>query len=425
VSWARKYRLRCCGCGALFEDDGVRLDCDGAHAPALLRSVYDARRLSPRDDASMGRFGDWLPRGRRLATTARTAVYRSAGLAAHLGLRRLWIAFNGWWPERGATLATATFKEFEAVAVLDRLAPSERRTLVVASAGNTAAAFAAIASDAGVPVLIVLPLSAWDSLASLVRVGPCARVVAVAGGTYEDAIALARRLAARDGYVAEGGVRNVARRDGMGTAMLAATEAIGALPDVYVQAVGSAAGALAAHEAALRLIGDGRFGTRVPRLVLGQNAPFAPIHDAWAKRAAALGECNPHDARERQRRIAAAVLGNPAPPYAVAGGVREALIASGGRTDAVGNDDVANGMALFEELEGIDVEPAAGVAIATLARAARDGGIGADETVLLNVTGGGRRRREPVREAQRPALVVDRDEVEGAEVERAIEAVAS
>ena len=60
--------------------------------------------------------------------------------------------------------------------------------------------------------------------------------------------------------------------------MLAAVEAIGRLPDVYVQAVGSAAGALAVHEAALRLIGDGRFGDRPPRLVLAQNAPFAPMH---------------------------------------------------------------------------------------------------------------------------------------------------
>lgn len=360
----------------------------------------------------MARYGGWLPLGRELDTAARTAVYRSVALGRYLGLSELWIAFNGWWPERGATLATATFKELEAVAVLGRLAPGERRTMVVASAGNTAAAFAAAAGEAGMPAVIVIPLDAWDSLASLVRIAPCVHVVAVEDGTYEDAIGLARRIAARDGYVAEGGVRNVARRDGMGTAMLAAAEALGALPDVYVQAVGSAAGALAAHEAALRLIADGRFGARPPRLLLSQNAPFTPIHDAWTTRAVALDERSPADARARQQRIAATVLGNPAPPYAASGGVREALAASDGRTYAIGNDDMANAMLLFAELEGVDIDPAPGVALASLVHAVRDGTIRPHQTVLLNVTGGGRARRPRVLEPQRPASIVRRGQID-------------
>jgi len=409
---AREYHLRCCACGTTYDDDGVRLDCDQPHPPALLRSVYPQQLNRAPYDTSMARFAAWLPRSRAIVTGARTAVFRGERLGRHLGLRDLWIAFNGWWPDRGATLATATFKELEAVAVLARLAPGERRTIVVSSAGNTAAAFASIATETDLPVLIVIPLDAWDALAGLVRVGPSVRIVAIADGTYEDAIALAKRLAARDGYVAEGGVRNVGRRDGMGTIMLSAADAIGALPGAYVQAVGSAAGALAAHEAALRLIGDGRFGRHLPRLVLGQNAPFTPIHDAWDRRAATLAEITPAEARERQRRIAASVLGNPAPPYAAAGGVREALAASNGSTFAVTNDEMATAMTLFAELEGIDVEPAAGVATATLAHAVRAGAIAPDETVLLNVTGGGRRLRPRVTVPQRPALVIDRAQLD-------------
>jgi cysteate synthase len=410
----REYRLRCCGCGALFDDDGVRLDCAHPHPPALLRSEYAQSSYTPDGGPSVARFRSWLPLARPIATDAATAVYRSTGLGAHLGLRNLWIAFNGWWPERGATLRTATFKELEAIAVFGRLAPDERRTLVVASAGNTAAAFAQIATASASPIVIVIPLDAWQPLASLVRVGPSVRIVAVEDGTYDDAIALAKRLAALDGYVAEGGVRNVARRDGMGTIVLAAVDAIGTLPDVYVQAVGSAAGALAAHEAALRLVRDGRFGSRVPRLVLSQNAPFTPIHDAWSRRAAALGEQHAADTRERQSRIAATVLGNPAPPYAAPGGIREALVDSGGRTHAITNDAMARAMLQFVELEGIDVEPAAGVAIAALAQAVHDGSIGRDETVLLNVTGGGRARRPVVTSRQPPPLVVDRAEIAAA-----------
>jgi cysteate synthase len=402
--------LRCTACGALYDDDGIRLDCSRMHGPALLRTVYAERAFSCADLPSMARYRGWLPLGREIVTNARTGVYRSEALGERLGLRRLWIAFSGWWPERGATLESATFKELEAVAVLGRLAPQERRTMVVASAGNTAAAFAQIATEHDLPVLIVIPLDAWEGLVAQVRLGPTVRVAAVEDGSYDDAIVIAKALAARDGYVFEGGVRNVGRRDGMGTALLAGVEAIGALPDAYVQAVGSAAGALAAHEAALRLLDDGRFGTRLPRLLLAQNAPFTPIHDAWSRRSGALDERSPLVARDQLARIGAAVLSNQAPPYATVGGVREALAQSDGRTYAIGNDDLTAAMLQFAELEGIDVEPAAGVALAALARAARDGDVGRDDTVLLHVTGGGRARRAPVLATQRPAAIFPRDE---------------
>jgi cysteate synthase len=404
----RGYQLRCCGCGARYDDDGVRLDCDLAHPPALLRTVYQGKRFDPVPEPSMGRFRHWLPVRGELTTSARTAVYQSTGIARHLGLRDLWIAFNGWWPQRDATLVTATFKELEAVTVFARLEPGEPRTLVVASAGNTAAAFAAVATERDAPVVIVIPLDAWAPLSALVRLGPTVRVIAIQDGTYEDAIALGKRLSACDGYVAEGGVRNIGRRDGMGTILLSAVDAIDALPDAYVQAVGSAAGALAAHEAALRVIADGRFGARLPRLVLGQNAPFTPIHDAWGRFAPVLDEITPAQARERQAQIGAAVLGNPAPPYATSGGIREALAASSGRTYAVDNAEMFEAMMLFGELEGVDIEPAAGIAVATLVRAARDGAVGRDDSVLLNVTGGGRSLRPVVGTEQRPAVVVDR-----------------
>jgi cysteate synthase len=415
VSAERAYRLRCCGCGASYDDDGVRLDCALPHPPALLRSEYAQARHAPGAAPSVARYAHWLPLGRPLATDANVGVYRSTGLAAALGLRDLWIAFCGWWPERAATLRTATFKELEAVAAFARLAPGEQRTLVVASAGNTAAAFAEIATGANLPAVIVIPLHAWEPLAALVAVGPSVRIIAVEDGTYDDAIALAKRIAALDGFVAEGGVRNVARRDGMGTILLAAVDAIGGMPDVYVQAVGSAAGALAVYEAALRLIADGRFGSLPPRLILSQNAPFTPIHDAWSRRAPSLPELGAAEVRERQSRIGAAVLGNPSPPYAASGGVREALETAGGRTYSVGNDAMARAMLQFLELEGIDVEPPAGVALAALAEAVLDGTIDRDRPVLLNVTGGGRARRPVVTGRRRPPLVIERREIAAAE----------
>lgn len=51
-------------------------------------------------------------------------------------------------------------------------------------------------------------------------------------------------------------------------------------------------------------------------------------------------------------------------------------------------------MKIFETTEGIDIVPASGVAVASLFKALRDDEINPEETVLLNITGGGERRVE-------------------------------
>jgi cysteate synthase len=406
----RDYRLGCSGCGASFEDDGVQLDCTGEHAPALLRSVYaDPRFRIDAAEPSVLRYRTWLPVGREIATGSRPAVYRSERLAARLRLGELWIAFNGWWPERGATMRTATFKELEAIAVLSRLAPDEERTLVIASAGNTASAFADACSVNDIPVLIIVPGSAFERVAAIARIGPTVHIVALDGAEYDDAIAFARQLESSDGFIWEGGVRNVARRDGLGLVMLSAAEAMGKLPHAYFQAVGSAAGALGVLEAARRLIGDGRFGDRLPRLMLAQNVPFTPLHDAWSVRADVLTERSPAEARAQIAQIGAAVLSNQTPPYTIGGGVREALAASDGNVDAVTNAEMVDAMMLFAETEGIDIDPEAGVATAALMRALAAGSIERDAPVLLNVTGGGRSLRTRETHGATPALVLGRE----------------
>jgi cysteate synthase len=407
----REYRLRCTGCGASFDDDGVQLDCTGEHAPALLRSAFDepAFRIDQRQ-SSVLRYRAWLPVGREIASDARPGVYRSRNLAARLGVRELWIAFNGWWPERGASLRTASFKELEATAVLGRLAPCEERTMVVASAGNTAAAFADACAVNDIPILIVVPASAFERVAAVARIGPSVHVVALEGAEYDDAIAFARQLAAFDEFIFEGGVRNVARRDGLGLVLLAAAEAAGALPSAYVQAVGSAAGALGVHEMAARLIADGRFGMQTPRLILAQNAPFTPLHDAWSVRAEILPERSPAEAKLQIAQIGAGVLSNQTPPYTIRGGVREALAASNGSVAAIANTEMIDAMLLFAESEGIDVDPEAGIAIAALVRALADGSLEPDTPVLLNVTGGGRSLRAREVGGAVPALTLRRDD---------------
>ena len=129
------------------------------------------------------------------------------------------------------------------------------------------------------PVVVVVPEQA---LPQLWTTAPAHDVFVVAvDGDYTDAIAVSTALAAVPGCVPEGGAKNVARRDGMGTVMLDAAVTLGRMPDHYFQAVGSGTGAIAAWEAAFRLIGDGGTARRSPAPHLPEPA-FYPAWSCWA-----------------------------------------------------------------------------------------------------------------------------------------------
>ncbi|MBB5159378.1 cysteate synthase [Saccharopolyspora phatthalungensis] len=347
----------------------------------------------------------------------RTVIYRSERLGAALGVKDLRIAFNGYWPERNASLITGSFKELEAATVLGRI-PDNFGTLVVASAGNTAAAFAELCSRLDVPAVIVVPDGALTRLHSQTPYTDAVRVIAVEQGEYADAIALAEMLAQQPGFHAEGGTRNVGRRDGLGTVMLAAWEELQALPATYVQAIGSGAGAIAAHEAAVRLRRIHGDDVRQPRLVLAQNADFAPVHEAWHTGRLPWNAADADDSDDcaSARRAFAPELTNRRPPYEVIGGLRAALVESRGDVIVADARSAQAAMNAFLELEGIDIEPPAGVALAALREALRTGRVDPEGTILLNVTGGGRARyaRDHRLELNRPAFTVPRDAVRSA-----------
>ena len=387
--------LRCEGCGETYADDGLRLTCDHAHQPALLTSQYEAATFML-DDGARGlfRYGSWLPCSRPIEDEGApaTVTYRSERLNKAVGLPNLWIAFNGYWPERGALCETATFKDLEASAVLARLPMETDGVLVVASAGNTAAAFARACSREQVPCVIVIPGWGLPALGVARPLDSCVKLVALTGGCdYTDAINLAEHLAGSPGFLAEGGTKNVGRRDALGTVLLNAVETIGEMPGYYFQAVGSGAGGIAAYEAARRLVRDGRFGTRLPRLMLSQNLPFAPIVASWQLRQRALADLP--DPKARLREIKATALSNRQPAYSPSGGLYDALMQTGGGMLGVDNRELASAARLFREVEGIDVEPESAVALASLVKAAAEGSVDAHSSILLNVTGGGRSRR--------------------------------
>ncbi|MGO4748102.1 cysteate synthase [Streptomyces sp. 2MCAF27] len=406
---SRHYAVFCPLCGQRSQDDGLALSCSRDHGPALLRADYSVKEFAPQPDAEgLFRYRDWLPVTRTFPTAARTTVFQSGQLSAQLGLPNLWIAFNGYWPERGAFLETATFKELEAYAVLGRL-PDDPPVLVVASAGNTAAAFALVCSRYRRPCLLIVPRRGLAKMRFRTPLDPAVKLVVLDGADYSDAIALAESLAALPGFQAEGGVRNIGRRCGLATVLYTGVEAMRRMPDHYVQAVGSGAGAIAVHEAATRLLGTGRYGSVLPRLMLCQNASFAPLADSWKSGTRHLTTCSADDARAATKTVFADELTNRLPPYAVHCGVYDVLTESSGDMLTVEQDAAEYERDVFGKAESVDIEPASAVALAGLRKAVLDGRIPEEACVLLNITGGGRARLAqdyPLYEAE-PTLVVD------------------
>jgi cysteate synthase len=386
-----KYKLMNVGTGRIFEDRGWTLADPEAPSPSLVRAVYENKKFTPRDDLKgLYRYAEWMPIQRTLRHSCAPVTYHSKGLGKFLGLDNLYITFSGYNPKIGAKFQTCSFKETEAFSVCARMDKKEKRTLVVQSAGNTARAFAQVCSDNDIPIVICVPLDNRHDLWFQHKLNPCVKLVASpAGSDYYDAIALGEKICQDPRYFAEGGAKNVARRDGMGTTLLSAVEAIGCIPDAYFQAVGSGTGAIAAWENNLRLIEDGRFGNTKMKIFVAQNKPFTLLHDSWQARKRELVALEPEVGRRQAESILAKVLSNRKPPYGIAGGLYDALVDSRGDSFLASNDDIIYWILQFRNLEGYDIFPAPACAVQALATAVREGQVRKEDVVMLNITGGG------------------------------------
>ena len=389
-----KYTLKCVATGREFDDSGWILDDAECKAPSLVRAQYEKKQIEVKPDSyGLYKFCDWLPVKRMLKGSSAPVTYKSEALAKHLGLDNLWITLNGYCPEKGVKMSTCSFKETEAYTVCARIDNKEERVMVVASAGNTARAFAKVCSDNNIKLLLAVPSDNLNALWFTEPLNDCVKLIACdKGGDYFDAINLSNLALKSSKFYAEGGAKNIARRDGMSTTVLSAVTTIGRIPDFYFQAVGSGTGAIAAWEANQRLIEDGRFGTNLMRLIVSQNAPFVPMYDAWV---ADSREMLPYDTKKARRDaeiIDAKVLSNRKPPYSLAGGLYDALKATNGNIMVATNAQARRARKLFRELEGIDIYSAPSVALWSLIKMVEAGEIKKEDCVMLNITGGGEER---------------------------------
>ena len=206
---------------------------------------------------------------------------------------------------------------------------------------------------------------------------------------YTDANEIGERINEIRGFYIEGGVRNVARRDGLGTVLLAGVHETGSLPNHYFQAIGSGTGAIAIWEMSKRLRNDGRFGTCLPKLHLAQNKPFVPITNAWNNKKTLIKPLSGKKINSQISNLYAPVLSNRNPPYSIKGGLYHALKDTNGQMYSISKANAESAAKLFYKIYNTVLDPAAAVALASLVKAAHLKTINKDEHVYLNLTGGG------------------------------------
>lgn len=341
---------------------------------------YDLTAVQLRDSANPYlRFIDLLPVAdpALLPADARfTPTVHAQRLGERLGMPRLFLKDE-------TRLPTWTTKDRMAAVALAYLSECGVRGFTTSSTGNSSSAYAHAISR--IPQLVMYVFTAAQFRDRLALVGGEQVVdVVLRDATFVEAFAAAGEFADRNGLASERGFFNPGRREGLKLAWLEAAEQVGRPIDWYVQAISSAMGVYGVFKAARERLQLG-LADRLPRLLLVQQESCAPMVSAWRGGAELI---RPSDIVQRPTGIAKAILrGDPTRTYPH---VRRIVTESRGTFTAVSERQIRGARRMAEELEGISPCFAAAAALAGLIALRAAGELPAQDTVLVNLTGGDR-----------------------------------
>jgi len=285
-------------------------------------------------------------------------------LGDRLGLTNLHVKVEGQNP-------TGSFKDRGMVVAVARAVESGARAIMCASTGNTSASAAAYGAAHGLEVVVVMPAGkiAMGKLLQAIIAG--ARVVAV-NGNFDSALRVVRALAEQDDHpVTLVNSVNPDRLEGQKTAAFEVCDDLGRAPDILAIPVGNA-GNISAYWAGFSEYAAAGLVEARPRMFGFQAAGAAPL---------VLG----HPIDEPDTIATAIRIGNPA-SWSKAIAARDE---SGGRIEAVTDDEILRAYRMLAEEAGIFCEPSSAASVAGIARLATTGEIARDALVVAVLTGTG------------------------------------
>jgi threonine synthase len=274
----------------------------------------------------------------------------------------VWLKYEGANP-------TGSFKDRGMTMAISQAAEVGARAVICASTGNTSASAAAYAVKAGMVCAVLVPQGkiAMGKLAQAVVHGATLLQV---DGNFDDCLTVARELADRYPVALVNSV-NPYRIEGQKTASFEVVDALGDAPDLHCLPVGNA-GNITAYWRGYGEYCTAGLATKRPAMWGFQAAGAAPLVSGAPVRT--------------PETIATAIrIGNPA-------SWDEAIAArdeSGGRIDAVTDEEILSAYRLLAAEEGLFCEPASAASVAGLLKVSASGGLDHGQTVVCTLTGNG------------------------------------
>ncbi|MDP9394183.1 MAG: threonine synthase [Actinomycetota bacterium] len=298
-----------------------------------------------------------------------------------------------WLKVEGAN-PTGSFKDRGMTLAMSRALEEGAKAVICASTGNTSASAAAYAVKAGISCVVVVPQGriAAGKLAQAVVHG--ATLLQVDGG-FDDCLTIARGLA--DSYpVSLVNSVNAMRLHGQKTAAFEVVDGLGDAPDVHCLPVGNA-GNVSAYWMGYGEYADAGLASQRPRMWGFQAAGAAPLVTGQP---VAVPDT-----------VATAIrIGNPASWQLAV----EARDASGGRIEAVTDEEILAAQRWLAEHEGVFVEPASAAGVAGLLALAGRGEVERGQRIVCTVTGHGLKDVETALSTGGPQTVTVAPTVEAA-----------
>lgn len=248
---------------------------------------------------------------------------------------------------------TGSFKDRGMTLALSKAVESGSKAVICASTGNTSASAAAYASRAGIKAIVVIPEGkiALGKLAQALVHG--AQVLQVEGN-FDEALRIVKEVAEKYPVTLVNSI-NPFRVEGQKSAAFEVCDQLGFAPRYHALPVGNAGNITAYWKGYKEYYNEGII-QGLPKMLGFQAAGAAPI---------VLG----HPV-EKPETIATAIrIGNPASwKTAVA-----AMDESGGRIEAVTDEEILSAYKLIASVEGIFCEPASAASLAGVIKLYKEG----------------------------------------------------
>jgi threonine synthase len=289
---------------------------------------------------------------------------------------------------------TGSFKDRQASLAISFMKEQGITEAVVASTGNVAISYSAYSALAGIKLWTFLTSSVpSDKMREVALYG--SEVVKVTG-TYDQTKEVAADFARHKGLHLDRGLKSFAAKESMKTLAFEIAEQLPQstnppiyqspkyrapelrAPDWYIQAVSGGLGPVGIWKGFHELYQMGLVD-RLPKLALIQASGCAPMVNSFNK---GLEVAEP--VRNPQTIITTVATGYPGLAYTH---LRSIVLQHGGLFESVTDDEAFRAMHVMAKMDGLSMEPAAGLAFAGLFKLVSEGIIQPDDLVVVNCSG--------------------------------------